>query len=249
MRLGWPTKSPGSIVPMAMMASAILAFVTVFSLLLFPDETNWQAVMRIEPLEQTLSEGDTFEVKVIVESYVPVNVFAGEVHFNHELLRVKSIDYNTSVANLWAELPWYSNGEGTLNFAGGTTQQGGFVGTGSLISVVFESKQSGQGVISLHRPRILLHDGLGTDADVGAPIDAIITVESEKPNLISLKPLDTVFVITKNPPSTDLNDDGKQTAADVSIFMLNMLGNDARYDFDQDGKVGLKDLNILLSAK
>lgn len=242
------SKSPGNIVPMALAASAILGFLTVFSLLLFPEDTRPPAIMRIDPLERTLGEGDLFEVRVIVDSTVPVNVFAGELQFSHELLRVKSIDYNTSIANLWAELPWYSNGEGTLHFGGGTTQQGGFTGSGSLLTVVFESKQPGRGVISLHKPRILLHDGLGSDAEVATPIDAIVTVETNESNLVALDPLGAVFTITQTPPSTDLNGDGEQTFADVGIFMLNIFSNDTRYDFNQDGAVDGTDLNILRNA-
>jgi hypothetical protein len=59
----------------------------------------------------------------------------------------------------------------------------------------------------------------------------------------------TLYKIAKEIPSTDLNADGKQSIVDISIFMLNFIGKDARYDFNLDGKVDIKDLNILLSAK
>jgi hypothetical protein len=48
---------------------------------------------------------------------------------------------------------------------------------------------------------------------------------------------------------TDLNEDGKQTISDVSIFMINMVGDDPRFDFNRDGDVDAKDLSIMMSAQ
>jgi hypothetical protein len=205
--------------------------------------------MRIEPQERVVTVDDRFQVEVIVESSVPVNVFAGELHFSKDLLVVDSIDYNTSIADLWAELPWFSNGDGTLNFAGGSTRNGGFTGKGSLIKVTFKTLGEGDGVISVYNPRILLHDGLGTDAEVTRPIDAIFTIENPDVNLLAQSPAGSSYKVRREVPSTDLNGDGKQTISDLSIFMLKITRNESRYDFNLDGKVDLKDLNILLGAK
>jgi hypothetical protein len=46
-------------------------------------------------------------------------------------------------------------------------------------------------------------------------------------------------------PQTDLNNDGEQTIADVSIFMTDLITQNDRSDFNQDGTVDLKDLSIL----
>jgi hypothetical protein len=59
----------------------------------------------------------------------------------------------------------------------------------------------------------------------------------------------SVVAISEEPPSTDINGDGKQTIADMSIFMLHIMGSDLRYDFNQDGKVNTSDLSILMSAR
>ena len=55
--------------------------------------------------------------------------------------------------------------------------------------------------------------------------------------------------IVKERPSTDLNGDGRQSISDISIFMINMAGDDPRYDFNLDGAVNTKDLSILLNAR
>ena len=238
----------GAVVQITLVATAAIAFWAVLSIVGFPLSKRTDTSMHIEPVEQIVHKGDVFDVQVIVKSDVPVNVFSAEIEFSQNLLKIKSIDYNTSIANLWAKKPWYSNGSGTMNFAGGTTHHGGFLGEGTLITITFESLAAGEGVISVNNPRILLHDGFGTDAEVSVPIDAIFTIESGT-NLIVSEPLETIFEITENPPSKDLNGDGEQTFADVSIFMLNLFSDDIRYDFNQDGEVGLKDLDLLLDAR
>lgn len=245
-------RSRGTTLPITLVASAFFALVTIIGITSIPSDFVPKTEMRIESTAQNMLVGETFVVEIIVESFIPVNVFSGEIKFDNELLSIKSIDYNTSVADLWAELPWYSNGAGTLNFGGGTTHTGGFQGTGTLIKVTFDTKNQGGGSISLHNPRILLHDGLGTDATLSEANDSVYTIENiaNQGNnlLIPTESKATTYRITKEAPSTDLNNDGKQTIADISIFMLKITGNDSRYDFNLDGQVNIKDLNILLGA-
>jgi hypothetical protein len=193
--------------------------------------------------------GDTFTVEIVVDSSVPVNVFAGEVLFNQNVLSVEKIDYNNSVADLWAELPWYSNGDGTLTFGGGTTMQGGFRGSQTLIKILFNAKAEGSGFISINNPRILRHDELGSELELAKSTDVVFTVGANEANLIKELNVNAPFSIVEKAPSTDLNNDGKQSLADISIFMLQITGGDSRYDFNLDGAVNLKDLNILLGAK
>lgn len=241
----------GSILPITLVASAFLGFMTLLGFLVLPVLTDPLADMRIEPNTGSAKTGDTFTIEIVVESSVPVNVFAGDLLFDSSILAVESIDYNTSIADLWAKLPWYSNGDGTLNFAGGTTRQGGFLGTGTLITVTFKTLREGGGSLVLKEPAIFRHDGLGTEAALEAPLDALVTVTSVTPteNIIARNSAGSSYTIVTEPPSTDLNGDGKQSIADVSIFMLNMRGDTARYDFNLDGAVTTKDLSILLNAK
>ncbi len=208
------------------------------------------ADMRILPKEKVIVPNQSFEVGLIIESSLAVNVFSGELGFNPEILVVESINYNTSIADLWAEEPWYSNGEGTINFGGGTTRAGGFTGTEELLTITFRSLKEGEGVISLTEPQILRYDGLGTPSELVAPIDAIITISnSEVPNLVSRENSDIRFLIAEEIPSTDLNGDGTQTIADISIFILGMVGYDRRLDFNLDNKVDTRDLSIILNAR
>ena len=227
---------------------AIFSFFGINSIFNIIDFTS-AADMRISPNSGSIINGEKIIVDIIVESDQPVNVFKGLVNFDPHHLKVVAIDYNTSIANLWAELPWYSNGEGTLSFIGGTTVRGGFIGEGSLIKVTFESMNSGETKIGLNDVRILKHDGLGSDEEVSKPIDAIFEIETPKLQE------ETVFennvkkqklAVLPEPINTDLNNDGKKNFVDTSIFMADFATQNRRSDFNNDGKVNSVDLSIFM---
>ena len=107
--------SLGSILPSSLIASAILGFLALTGMYLLPDG---KATPTLELTSSTHSSivGDEFTVDIVVTSDIPVNAFKGLVSFNEEVLRVTKIDYNTSLADLWAVTPWYKNGAGTIEF-------------------------------------------------------------------------------------------------------------------------------------
>lgn len=234
-----------------MLASmAILGVASIFGILMVPVMSTPPVEMYIEPAEKTVSVGDTFTIDVMVRSDKLVNVFAGELRFDEDVLSVTKIDYNTSIADLWAEKPWYENGEGTLNFAGGTTK-GGFTGDSSLITVTLRADSEGKGMLDLHNPRILRHDGAGTDVALPEPIDVIFTVTEEtlaSENMVRQKNVSTPIDVIQKPPTTDLNGDGRQSIIDISIFILHIGNDNPRYDFNLDGKVNTRDLSIITDA-
>jgi len=226
---------------------AVVAAVVLAVLFIAPSDTQSIADMRVEPVEKSVVVGETFTVSLIVESSVPVNVFGGEFLFDNDIIVVDSIEYNTSVADLWAEKPWYSNGDGTLNFGGGTTQKGGFIGTGELMKITFKAVNTGEGVLSVKEARILRHDGLGTDEPLKDPVDAVYIVEEyAENNFVAEVKRGTTYTVVAKPPTPDLNGDGDVSFIDVSIFMLHTATQNPRSDFDQDGRVNTKDLSILL---
>lgn len=238
--------------PIMLAIAGIIGLLTLLGLSASTFNSSLIVDMRTEPQQGSLVVGETFEVAIVVESSIPVNVFAGELIFNNQVLNIESIDYNTSIADLWAERPWYSNGDGTIIFAGGTTQSGGFVGTDSLLTVTFKAKDKGAGQIAIQNARILQHDGFGTDAPlVHHPVDALFTVDVKTTASDVLHKTDygTSYIISEEKPSTDLNADGKQTIADVSIFMIHLASRNMHSDFNGDGKINTADLSILLQTK
>lgn len=231
--------------PLVLVAVAIVGAVAVTGFEMLPDVFTKDARMYIDPEAHTAVLGDTVVLTVRAESSIPVNVFAGDISFNKNVLHVQSIDYNTSIADLWAVKPWYENGDGTLTFGGGTTKAEGFIGNGSLITITFKTIGTGDSAIHLKNVHILKHDGLGSDASVRDPIDSILTVLPQAAPV----PNGAHIAVVREVPSADLNGDGVVSVKDVSIFMLHLLGNDPRFDFNLDGTVDTDDLRILLRKK
>lgn len=234
-----------------LVASVFAAFLGATSFIIAPLTVETGNRIYISPSEGLLTIGETFEVTIKVDADIPVNVFSGLVTFNNQTLLVEKINYNTSIADLWAVEPWYSNGDGTLEFAGGTTRPGGFIGSGDLITITFKTLGEGEAALMLDNARILQHDGLGTDVElVDNPIDALFTIAPEALEEITIvkEPVQKSFVkVVTAIPSTDLNHDGKQNFPDMSIFMTYLPKQDLRADFNLDGKVNLADLSILMN--
>lgn len=233
-------------IPLVALAISAAGALSILGFLVVPVVMEPEADMYLETRTEVVPLGEKTIVTIYVKSSIPVNVFAGEVLFDPAILQVDSISYNTSIADLWAEKPWHSNGAGTINFGGGTTAKGGFLGKGILMTITFNAEREGATRLALRDPRILLHDGLGTDVDVAQPIDTIITVSSE--NKIARTVRDTPVTVFETRPSTDLNGDGRQTIVDVSIFLINGFRYNERFDFNLDSSVDLKDLSILMEA-
>lgn len=245
------TRVKGIIGTQPLVAGVIVAFFSFLSVA-FISDTQPHADMRIEPLSAIVRANERFTTRIVVSADVPVNVFKGELQFDHSKLRVESIDYNTSIADLWAEKPWYENGAGTINFIGGTTREGGFLGTGTLMTVTFVSTDLGPAILSIIDARILAHDGLGTDVSLEDPIDALFTVGDTRlaeETIAEPRPSPAAVAVVRDTKQTDLNGDGDQGIADLSIFMVGMVRGDEKLDFSGDGKVNLSDLSILMSAE
>ena len=140
----------GTAVPFALAIAGVVSTLTIAGLMANSFSAYPQADMRTEADLKTRSIGEMFQVKLVVESSVPVNAFSGDLSFNTEILTVERIDYNTSIADLWVKEPWYSNGGGIITFAGGTTKQGGFTGTDTLLTITFTTHKEGQGFIGIN---------------------------------------------------------------------------------------------------
>lgn len=205
-----------------------------------------ETTMTLTSESTRLRTGDTTTVAIAVRANTPVNVFSALLRFDHTKLQVERIDYNTSIADLWAEEPWYQNGDGTLGFAGGTTVPGGFTGEGTLITVTLRAREPGSAFLSLEDARILAHDGKGTDALTRMPLDVYLTVTEQAPAFSADTAALNTIIIRDSNRSLDLNGDGLQTLADVSIFMRHLATQNLRSDFNGDNLVGATDLSILL---
>lgn len=212
-----------------------------------------EAGMYLNPSSGSFKIGEPIEVTLRVQSKIPTNVFAGKLKFNPEYLEVEKIDYNISVADLWAIEPWFKNGDGTLQFAGGSTDSAGFVGDEQLLKITFRSLGKGETALELLDATILKHDGLGTEAEIiDNPIDALFSLETEQlmEKVVFWQDWAAgTIAVEPERAMTDLNNDGKQTTADISIFMVDLVKGNLRSDFNNDGAVNTKDLSIILNHR
>lgn len=249
----WIRREQGTVMSGALVAGVIVAVLSTMSVVMVPLFQGSSAEMWVTPDTGVYGAGDTFELTVMVSAQVPVNVFKGDIRFDPTVLAVDAITYNTSIADLWAEKPWYENGAGTINFIGGTTRTGGFMGTDALMTITLRAIGVGSSPLHFEDVRILAHDGFGTDVVVGEPIDALFSVAKEQTvaaeTVAAPDSTTGTVIVAIERPHTDLNDDGKQTIADTSIFMLHLFSDDTRYDFTGDGVVDTKDLSVLMSAQ
>lgn len=231
-----------------LIGSIIAAFIGLGTYLIAPKPAS-EANVIIFPQEIATTVGAEVTVEVIVESGIPVNAFAGKLTFDPNQLEVVRIDYNNSVADLWAEKPWYENGAGTINFAGGTTKPGGFTGYDTLLTITFRAIAVGGSALTIAGAQVLKHDGLGSDATLATPIDALFSVESASTTLVETSTTkDTPVRIASTNAPLDLSGDGKVGLGDVSIFLQLYATGNLRADFDDNGKTTLADLSILLDA-
>jgi len=244
-----PIKNRGTIVPVTLLASALIGFLTVTGLYMLP-LTAPETKMMIDPMSKSVLLGESFTIAVMVSATTPVNAFAGLIAFDETILEVARIDYNTSIADLWAKEPWFSRGNGTISFAGGSTKAGGFINVGTLVTITFTTKKTGDAKLTLANIQILKHDGLGTTANEYTSLDTIFNVVTEVPKLTPLGlEVTTNIAVRADTPSTDLNNDQTTNLSDVSIFMLYLATRDVRADFNGDNVVNTTDLSLLLAAR
>jgi hypothetical protein len=244
-----PPSTSGTLQVLIALAAGATGLAAAFILALPPYLTP-NASLTLSPQAAAADVGNVLVFEVIVDASVPVNAYTGEIVFDNQAFTVERIDYNTSIADLWVEEPWYSRAENSIYFAGGTTDPGGFTGVGSLMTIYLRATEPGFASVSLQKSRILLHDGIGTDATLTAPIDARFSAEGLAQETVVTVPETTNWVsVAKTPPSPDLNGDGLVTFADMAIFMLYFGSENARYDFNQDGSVGFADMSILAAAR
>ncbi len=235
--------SPGN-VPITFVA--LLGGVSLVAAIMVAVSGTENTKMSLSLATDKVAVGGSVDVSVIISSEVPVNAFTGEVLFDKNVFSVESISYNTEVADLWVTEPWYSKADNTVYFAGGTTKPGGFVGEDTLLTITLKAANPGYVMTKLKNHRILLHDGFGTDATLPASADVLLSFYTPD----EAKPVATTWVqVGESKPSTDLNNDGKQSLADIAIMMLHIGSSNTRYDFNQDGLVNMTDLSIIMNTK
>lgn len=124
----------------------------------------WGADFSLLVPKNTFEVGENIPVKIILNSpSQATNAVSGVISFSAGFLQVSSLSKVNSVVNMWVQEPSYYNSDGQVNFEG-VTLNPGFTGqAGTILTVNFKAKTSGQTKISFSNGSILANDGEGTN--------------------------------------------------------------------------------------
>jgi len=120
------------------------------------------ATLSLSPSTGVYTAGDTFTTRVLVNTQgQPINAADGTITFNTNELSVVRVSKG-SIFNLWTADPTYSNSAGTITFSGGNPT--GYTGSnGTILTVTFRSKGSGNTRVQFSQGSVLAADGRGTN--------------------------------------------------------------------------------------
>src|SRR3989338_410193 len=122
------------------------------------------ATLGFSPSTLSRAVENTFSVSVYVSSTdQAINAVSGVVSFPPGMLEVVGISKTNSIMSFWVQEPSFSNANGTVNFEG-IAFNPGFTGSrGTVLSITFRAKNSGQAPVSFSSGTVLANDGIGTN--------------------------------------------------------------------------------------
>lgn len=125
----------------------------------------------ISPMSET-GVGQQFQVDLTLDTEgADINAVQGKITFPANLLELKEVRDGDSIINFWIQKPSRES-ESEVSFSG--VIPGGFSGvlspyykgekSGKIFSLIFTGKSAGESLILIKDAKILLNDGLGTEA-------------------------------------------------------------------------------------
>ena len=196
---------------------------------------------------ENLSIGGTTSVDITVNTKVPINALGATISFPRDTIEVLSISKEKSFFDLWTEDTTIDEDSGEIRFSGGTTRQGGIMGTGTVLTLMVRAKTSGSAQLLFKNLQVYPSNNTGKPVDTQT---RAITYSIAEPKAVNASTSPSGPTMNAIPaPSPDLNGDGKINLIDLSIltFKIMLSAYDPRYDLNMNGSVGLDDLSILLS--
>lgn len=121
-----------------------------------------EASLSLTPGNGAFNMGDTFSVRVLVDSSGdPINAAEVKLLFDRNVLQVVSISKEGSAFSLWTVEPVFSNSDGTIEFGGGNPKP--FTAKSTLATIIFKSLKTGNVKVDFSSGSVLAADGKGTD--------------------------------------------------------------------------------------
>jgi hypothetical protein len=171
--------------------------------------------------------GETVTLQVIAEADEPINVIGATIAYPSTHIEVESLSRENSVIDLWSEEPEIQP-NGLIHFSGGILAEEGFIGNGTVLTLITRPIKEGTATIDFTETTMLAHDGTGKDVVCGnAPI------------ILSIRP--------KSYPSPDVNGDKRVNLYDFGIVSARLfMGYERPYDLNLDGKITISDIAVLI---
>lgn len=124
------------------------------------------AILFTEPPRLEALPGQTFQVDLYLDTQLDsINALEGTLVFPQDTLTLKEVRDGSSIINFWVERP--TNATQAVQFSG--IIPGGYTfPRGLVLSLVFEARGAGEGLIEMQSARALLNDGKGTAATLSS---------------------------------------------------------------------------------
>ena len=134
-----------------------------FSLLIFLYfgifQVSFAANLNLNPSVSSYSVGDTVTIRLSVSSpNQTINAVSANILYSKDVLSLLSISKSSSIINLWAQEPNFSNTNGTAALEGIILT--GYTGTtGTVATLVFKAKSAGIAEVKFGSASVLANDG------------------------------------------------------------------------------------------
>lgn len=196
--------------------------------------------VRLEVSAQEVLKDSQFTVTVYAFAHVPVNAVDVALQFPEATVEVLGIDRGESVITLWTEDPYVENNK--VYLSGGTYQKG-FLGEHVIAKIRLQAKEAGKADFLVEDLRLLAGDGRGTQVKTVAgagTVSAFIYDENTDPAIIA-GAAELILI-------TDIDNDGRISLRDISMFMSAWAGQGQVYDFNNDSRMTFRDFSIILAS-
>lgn len=131
----------------------------------FANAADGRAGLFLRPASGSFFVGSTFDLSIVLDTKgASINTAEVEILFPPNLLQIASPSTGSSIVQIWAAPPLFSNKEGRIYFMGGIPSPGIETSQGVVLTLTFRVVSPGEAKIEFGpKTSILANDALSTD--------------------------------------------------------------------------------------